>query len=604
MWLARFFLALLAASVVAGLPGKRYSNPPIEPDTENPSRPLTKGVSQRDPDGNPGVRREIHDMKSNFPDQWNLYILGLRSFQMMDQDDFLSFYQIAGIHGMPFKPWGGADGIEGKQTGYCPHINILFLHWHRPYLALYEQELYKHVSAVAKQFSPALIEKYTAAAKSFRIPYWDWALGEDTFDVPEFFITPTIEVLGFDGLAQRIPNPLHHFQFRRTIPGDFKEPWAHMNTTLRWPTDSTLNAESDQSSFIRDAKKNSRQAHEEVGKAFFSDVPGFNAFNHRIEDIHGWMHGSVGGYKKGRIGHMWPTEYSAFEPLFMLHHCNVDRFFALWLDAYHGQSIEPNSTAAGTYALENNTPVDVNTPLSPFRKSETEFWTVNDAEDTWYFGYCYPETMDWEFNTAEEYYAHVNATIARLYSSKARQLLTSGQGNEGSSLSRLLDGDSYTDWTVDLHAVQSALPSAFIVEVSLVGDFSSDPVSNVGLWSKQMLPAHSLDWKTKSKLADKLEPNVHGDISLTTNMLERISAGELESLEASVVVPFLTEKLTWMVFDGDGAVIPPTQLQGLTVEVTSRQVRIPKDPDHPLEYSRDKTSYPEVTMGKGGGVKA
>lgn len=105
--------------------------------------------------GHVPVRREIRDLKNAFPDQWSLYLLGLRAFHDTDQTDPLSAYQICGlivhyaniqmetdsvlgIHGRPFKAWQDAQGIPGKEGGYCPHQNGLFLAWHRPYLALYE----------------------------------------------------------------------------------------------------------------------------------------------------------------------------------------------------------------------------------------------------------------------------------------------------------------------------------------------------------------------------------------------------------------------------------------------------------------------------------
>jgi tyrosinase len=104
------------------------------------------------------VRREIRDLKENYPDQWNLYLLGLGSLQWTTQSDALSYYSIAstchstdwymagsntrvsGIHGRPFRTWANAPGLDHKigAAGYCPHGNILFLGWHRPYLALFE----------------------------------------------------------------------------------------------------------------------------------------------------------------------------------------------------------------------------------------------------------------------------------------------------------------------------------------------------------------------------------------------------------------------------------------------------------------------------------
>jgi tyrosinase len=47
-----------------------------------------------------------------------------------------------------------------------------------------------------------------------------------------------------------------------------------------------------------------------------------NDFAAVIEQAHGWVHGVIGGGwdASSSPGHMWPLEYSAFEPLFMLHH--------------------------------------------------------------------------------------------------------------------------------------------------------------------------------------------------------------------------------------------------------------------------------------------
>jgi tyrosinase len=89
------------------------------------------------------LRRELRDLQRNFPDQYNLLILGLKNLEGQDASNSTSYYQIAGIHGMPYKPWNGVGSTTNWQStsgfgGYCTHSSILFLTWHRPYLALYE----------------------------------------------------------------------------------------------------------------------------------------------------------------------------------------------------------------------------------------------------------------------------------------------------------------------------------------------------------------------------------------------------------------------------------------------------------------------------------
>jgi hypothetical protein len=48
------------------------------------------------------VRREIRDLKENYPEQWVLYLLGLSSLQWLDQNDPLSYYGLASKYCHPY----------------------------------------------------------------------------------------------------------------------------------------------------------------------------------------------------------------------------------------------------------------------------------------------------------------------------------------------------------------------------------------------------------------------------------------------------------------------------------------------------------------------
>lgn len=48
-------------------------------------------------------RLEIRELQKN-TDQWNVYLLGLRRFQNVAQDDKLSYYQVAGTFGYFLAP--------------------------------------------------------------------------------------------------------------------------------------------------------------------------------------------------------------------------------------------------------------------------------------------------------------------------------------------------------------------------------------------------------------------------------------------------------------------------------------------------------------------
>jgi hypothetical protein len=68
-----------------------------------------------------------------------------------DQSDLISFFQISGIHGLPYVPWDGGDSQPVSTNGwegYCTHGSVLFPTWHRPYMMLYE------VRTVARSMCP------------------------------------------------------------------------------------------------------------------------------------------------------------------------------------------------------------------------------------------------------------------------------------------------------------------------------------------------------------------------------------------------------------------------------------------------------------------
>lgn len=57
----------------------------------------------------------------------------------LKQEELISFFQIGGIHGLPYIAWDGAGADDpAEASGYCTHGSVLFPTWHRPYVALFE----------------------------------------------------------------------------------------------------------------------------------------------------------------------------------------------------------------------------------------------------------------------------------------------------------------------------------------------------------------------------------------------------------------------------------------------------------------------------------
>lgn len=217
---------------------------------QDPSARVVVGTLPLAANGSIPIRPEIRDMRKD-KYSWDLFILSLSMLQYVDQDHPLSWYQIAGIHGVPFRPWNGVQPVAGaQQSGYCTHSSVLFPTWHRPYLALYEvrnvihampsnlfdililpqQELYKLVNAIAALF-PDVKEKaqYQRAASIFRIPYWDWSITAPAGEthLPESFWSPVISQYGPNGM-QNIRNPLYSYTFHPLIEDDLI--WAPVCT--------------------------------------------------------------------------------------------------------------------------------------------------------------------------------------------------------------------------------------------------------------------------------------------------------------------------------------------------------------------------------------
>ncbi|KAK1596707.1 uncharacterized protein LY79DRAFT_667261 [Colletotrichum navitas] len=518
---------------------------------------LVHGVRPDDP-ANPPVRMEVRDMIKDHPDQWNLFLLGMERFQnSVDETMPLSWFEIAGIHGLPYKKWPDRSWndkmvrVDNEFGGFCTHSSILFLAWHRPYLALFEAELYKHVNAVANEFEESERKAdYVKAAKDFRMPYWDWAR-------PDLGVFPTqatsqarVQVKRPHGKQRDSllnPNPLAAYKFGETSKGDRDiNTFPRIGATVRHPGQPNNNELMEQlTSFFVGTAQSSRgknltervvfilQSYRDFGAASHNrfnppEEPGQPDFSEwgSIEDIHNAIHNYTGGG-----GHMSDPAIAAFDPIFWLHHTNIDRLFAIW-QACHDDPSDPSTyvtdqtagtgPVGGNFIVKAGGPETINTPLAPFAQSATgsnqEFWTSEGVRYTTAFGYVYPETQkskfpnreavlneldrlygrnaslanilrggDEDFQAASEELrsrakAHLKAekpssdaaAVAPLADQAAQKPLPDDDGSadielpEGRDLKSLAGPDNkYLEWLVDIKAEKAELGGNYVVHVFL-----------------------------------------------------------------------------------------------------------------------------------------
>ncbi len=262
------------------------------------------------------VRRSLHNMKLDDPDLAT-YRDFVKWMKAQDQRNALS--------------WLGYASQHGTLTGgykYCPHGDWYFLPWHRGFVLMYEQ------AAASLMNNPG-----------FAMPYWDWTLDRS---VPEAFATPT-----YNNAA----NPLY-------IPA--------RNNSLVLTDDVVGQSVMDQVYADTPFQKFGTSKNPGQNNTDPSWVPAGGGMQGTLERTpHNLVHNSLGGYM--------PTPASPRDPIFMMHHSNIDRIWANWNAMGNQNETDPLWL---TMAFQNNYLRPDGTPYS---------MKVSDLLSTAALGYTYQD---------------------------------------------------------------------------------------------------------------------------------------------------------------------------------------------------------------------
>ena len=583
-------------------------------------------------------RLEIRQMQKQQPNQFTLLILALQQFEAQATTSSTSYYQISGIHGVPRQNYnnvGECSTCTGAD-GYCTHDSVLFPAWHRSYLALYEQEFLRVVHSVANSWpssgaktTPAQMKK---AAKTMRWPYWDWAAAPPNGgnDFPNMVSAASITINGPKG-SETIKNPLFKYTF--TDPSNLHySPFTKWKNTLRYPTSDDVSATSQEGSCVN-AFNNIRASLQDQVYQLFSTCKDYLHFSNdhagssstscsnSIEGIHNTVHTTTGGVPSTSVktaGHMYYLATAAFDPVFWLHHTNVDRLFAMW------QTINPNSYGASqtaphnTWTIAQGTTQDADSPLTPFYKdSGSTFWTTNDVKD-WAntFHYTYPEFVDSDGSSAA-----IQSYVKKLYGPSATATAGSSKrtampepeafGPPGGKLPAPIEAafgkitqpglvaanGSAFEYVANIKAPRYALGGSYYVFVFMGPPASEDPstwifdqnligpmgvLSQDGMQSKNVLTTAS--------------------IPLTRALTGKFSSGILGDLTEMIVAPFLEELLEWRILGPDGTCVDPDNVPGFEVAVYASTSTQPDDAGCLPQWSEFMPLL-GVTKSKKGGLK-
>ncbi|KAL8632330.1 hypothetical protein Q9189_001902 [Teloschistes chrysophthalmus] len=273
-----------------------------------------------------------------------------------------------------------------------------------------------------------------------------------------------------------------------------------------------------------------------------------NQYN-SIENMHNGIHMLV-----GNGGHMSNIPYSSFDPIFWLHHANVDRLFALWQAVYPEANVSPQINDVGTYTNDPGKSEDGNTPLTPFHSDDSgNFWTSSKVWSTKTFGYAYPEIIDWGVN---------------------RSQLT-------------------TNVKARLNALYNPTASPFFVHF-----FLGSPPVDPATWSfdPSLIGSHSVIDTPLLRSRISAFP-MYGQIPLNHALLE---AGHAD-LAPEKIVPLLTSGLNWRLQGTNDSSLNISAVPSLKIHVVAQAVKPRVAEDEFPEYGQFVV-YREITLGKDGGV--
>jgi tyrosinase len=188
--------------------------------------------------------------------------------------------------------WVGFASQHGSETAfkYCPHGDWYFLPWHRGYVEMYEK------AAASLTHHP-----------KFAMPYWDWTTLRQ---LPAAFTDPT-----YKGK----PNPLY-------VPGRGDDPSMARNplTGGNALTDALVGPEVMQDIYdetVFEVFGTSRNPLQKNLDPRWVTAGGGNQGT--LESTpHNNVHNNIGGFM--------PQSNSPRDPIFMMHHGNIDRIWAHW----------------------------------------------------------------------------------------------------------------------------------------------------------------------------------------------------------------------------------------------------------------------------------
>jgi hypothetical protein len=322
-------------------------------------------------------RENIVTLKDNHPHEFGKFIMALKNLE--ESDDWA---RICGIHGNTFKPndphvlCPTDPKIVEKlaKTGepvYCAHSVEPFIAWHVPYLYEFEQllNIYNHSND----------KEYIA------LPYFDISQQDYNYS---FLNCPDITIL-YNEETVTIRNPLASAYY---YPNGQKTKISRNGIII-----ATCKKDQIRLKTVRRQLFNTLHAktYEEFSSQVVSLQKTYKPYGYvPLETPHNSIHDIIGGDG----GNMSDIAISAFDPIFWLHHCNMDRFFYNWL-----KHIAIDDATFSKNCLEATLAPFSKRPIFGWQNNKTDFILLKDVLDIHQYPYVYAPIVLRELETKSAY---------------------------------------------------------------------------------------------------------------------------------------------------------------------------------------------------------
>lgn len=494
---------------------------------------ITGATPKPPPGGRHEPRLEIATfVKENNIRQFSLYVQALQVVYNRPVTETASYYGIGGIHGKPYVDWNQSPS---HGTGYCVHRTNIFPTWHRPYVVLFEQEVQRVAQEIAKTYQVDSLA-WQKAANELRQPYWGWDELKTVIPPDQVIANDTVEIIKPNGTRGPVPNPFKAYRFQSGSTSTFDPPYNVWTSTTRHPDGNgkpnVAELRMALSMIAQQTVDNTRRLYSITN---WRDFVLGSASTGGLESVHDSIHVQTGGPG----GHMRSVAVAGFDPIFYLHHAQVDRVADIWHQRHRQWASEGNN-------------------LTPFWNTQSTYWTSPAISDA-------ALTFNYQYNIIP--------------------------------MSRADRDTQVLEWSVRVLCKQFELGGSFSIYIFL-GKIPADPKE----WLTDPAFAGTFDVFTNptpdecANCREQADLVIKGFVHLNRCIVKR--SGNT-SLEPDVVTPYLKRELNWGIKKENGEVARLEELPSLEVDVEATPLTLPIGAEFPIEG--EPKYYDNITRGRAGG---